>query len=84
MFYTYILRSLGHPEQYYTGFTSDLSARLERHNKGDVPHTAKFVPWEIEAYFAFKIEETARAFERYLKSGSGRTFAIRHFRIDAQ
>ena len=80
MYYTYILHSLSHPEQYYTGFTSDLVARLARHNKGDVPHTAKFVPWEVEAYFAFKTEKTAQAFERFLKSGSGRTFALRHFK----
>ncbi len=84
MYYTYILRSLGHPEQYYTGFTSDLNARLERHNKGDVPHTAKSAPWGIEAYMAFKTEALARDFESYLKSGSGRTFALRHFRIDAK
>jgi predicted GIY-YIG superfamily endonuclease len=83
MFYTYILRSLSHPDQYYTGFTSDLAARLEKHNTGDVPHTAKFVPWEVDAYFAFRTEPRARAFESYLKSGSGRTFALRHFRLDA-
>ena len=84
MFYTYILHSLSHPAQYYAGFTSDLNARLARHNKGDVPHTAKFVPWEVEAYFAFKTETQARDFESYLKSGSGRAFALRHFRIDAK
>jgi len=84
MYYTYILRSLSHPEQYYTGFTSDLAARLERHNEGDVPHTAKFIPWEVEAYFAFKTETLAKQFESYLKSGSGRTFALRHFRHGAK
>ena len=84
MYYTYILHSSSHPEQYYTGFTSDLKARLEKHNEGDVPHTSKFVPWEVDAYFAFKTETLARHFESYLKSGSGRTFALRHFRTSAK
>ena len=31
------------------------------------------------SYFAFAGEAKAREFERYLKSGSGKTFANRHF-----
>ena len=57
MFYTYILRSLSNPEQRYIGSTSDLRSRLAKHNKGDVPHTAKFHPWKVEAYFAFETQE---------------------------
>ena len=79
MFYTYILRSLSNPEQRYIGSTSDLRSRLAKHNKGDVPHTAKFHPWKVEAYFAFETQEKAAAFEQYLKSGSGHAFAKRHF-----
>ena len=79
MFYTYILRSLSNPEQRYIGSTSDLRSRLAKHNKGDVPHTAKFRPWKVEAYFAFETKEKAAAFEQYLKSGSGHSFAKRHF-----
>ncbi len=81
MYYTYILHSLSHPVEYYTGFTSDLKERLEKHNAGEVPHTSKYIPWELEAYFAFKNEQVARDFEKYLKSGSGREFSIRHFRL---
>ena len=36
MFYTYILRSLSHPEQHYIGSTADLQARLAKHNAGEV------------------------------------------------
>jgi hypothetical protein len=36
-------------------------------------------PWEILACFAFQEKEKAAAFEKYLKSASGRAFAIRHF-----
>ena len=32
MFYTYILRSLSHPEQRYIGSTSDLKSRIAKHN----------------------------------------------------
>ena len=38
MFYTYILRSLSHPEQRYIGSTAYLKARLAKHNAGEVPH----------------------------------------------
>ena len=79
MFYTYILRSISHPDQRYIGSTADLRKRLATHNSGCVPHTAKFKPWKIETYIAFESEERARAFEIYLKSGSGHIFAKRHF-----
>ena len=79
MFYTYILRSLSAPDQRYVGSTEDLKSRLAKHNKGDVPHTGKYRPWKIEAYFAFETKEKAVAFEQYLKSGSGHAFAKRHF-----
>ena len=79
MFYTYILRSLSHPEQRYIGSTSDLKSRLAKHNAGEVPHTSKFKPWKVEAYFAFGTKEKAAAFEAYLKTHSGRSFSNRHF-----
>lgn len=79
MFYTYILRSISYPNQRYIGSTSDLRKRLKAHNAGEVPHTAKFKPWKVETYIAFETEEKARAFELYLKSGSGHAFAKHHF-----
>ena len=79
MFYTYILRSISHPEQRYIGSTSDLKSRLAKHNAGEVPHTSKFKPWRIQTAIAFDSKEKAVSFEDYLKSGSGREFAKRHF-----
>ena len=79
MFYTYILRSLSHPDQRYIGSTSDLKSRLIKHNSGEVPHTSKFKPWKIETAIAFSSKEKAYAFEAYLKTHSGRSFANRHF-----
>lgn len=77
--YVYVLVSEKHPERHYTGYTTNLQDRLRRHNNGDVPHTDKYKPWRIETAVRFSSEEKAHAFERYLKSGSGREFARRHF-----
>ena len=59
-FHVYILRS---------------EARLAHHNSGGDPHTAKYRPWRIKTAIAFTAREQALAFERYLKSASGRAFA---------
>ena len=77
--YVYILASESDPTAHYTGLTTDLHARLKKHNEGGVPHTSKFRPWHIETAIAFQDREKAAAFETYLKSGSGREFARRHF-----
>lgn len=77
--YVYILRSKVDPNAHYTGCTEDLNARLKKHNEGGVPHTAKLKPWFIETAVSFRDPAKARAFEKYLKSGSGREFARRHF-----
>lgn len=77
--YVYILVSETDPTKHYTGYTTDLLTRLEAHNQGRSPHTAKYVPRRIETAVAFRDEEKARAFERYLKSHSGRAFATKHF-----
>ena len=75
MFYVYIIRSVNRPDQTYIGFTRNLKQRLRMHNQGRSLHTAKFSPWQIEFYSAFKQEDKALAFERYLKSHSGKAFA---------
>ncbi len=80
MFYAYILKSINYPEQYYVGYTNDLKDRLERHNKGYVKHTSKFMPWRLHAYFAFQTKELATNFEKYLKTGSGIAFRNKHFK----
>jgi predicted GIY-YIG superfamily endonuclease len=75
MHYVYILRSLKFPETFYTGMNRDLKARIEKHNAGEAPHTSKFAPWEIKTYLGFSDAAQALAFEKYLKTGSGRAFA---------
>jgi predicted GIY-YIG superfamily endonuclease len=77
--YVYVLVSERTPGHHYTGMTDDLGARLRVHNTGGCPHTSKARPWRLETAVAFRNREKAAAFERYLKSGSGREFARRHF-----
>ena len=78
MKYVYILQSLSDTQHFYTGITDDLKVRLSAHNSGGVTHTSKFRPWRIKSYVAFTDEGRAFAFEKYLKSGSGRAFAKTH------
>ena len=75
----YILRSLVDPTRYYTGLTSDVARRLDTHNSGGSIHTVANRPWQLVAAIEFSNVDSAVKFERYLKSGSGRAFAKRHF-----
>jgi putative endonuclease len=79
MHYVYILRSETHPDHTYIGSTRDLRARIAQHNSGKSIHTNKFKPWTLLAYVALPQRELADKFEKYLKSGSGRAFAGKHF-----
>ncbi len=79
MFYVYILVSAENLSKHYTGRTTDLRHRLAEHNRGQCSHTSKFRPWRIETAIVFQSEQKAIQFEKYLKSGSGREFARRHF-----
>ena len=79
----YVLRSTSDPQHHYVGITNDVRARLEWHNHGPCGHTTRHRPWSIVVSMEFTTEKAARTFEKYLKSGSGRAFAKRHFGVDA-
>ena len=79
VYYTYVLESVKRPGTRYIGHTSDLRRRMAQHNTGENRSTAKHRPWRLKLYVAFESRRLARDFERYLKSGSGHAFAIRHF-----
>jgi predicted GIY-YIG superfamily endonuclease len=74
-YYVYIVQSLKDPNRFYTGFTENFDTRLKAHNQSKDPHTAKYKPWELTTYLAFKDKSTAIAFEKYRKSHSGHAFA---------
>lgn len=79
MMYVYSLQSEIDPERYYIGISDDPSRRLDEHNAGKSIHTNKHKPWKIVVTVGFDDAAKASAFERYLKSGSGRAFAKKHF-----
>ena len=75
LYYVYILETETIPRHYYVGFTEEIEERVDRHNAGRCPHTAKRGPWRMKTYIAFSDRERAIAFERYLKTSSGRAFS---------
>jgi len=80
MKHVYLLESINFPEATYIGLTDDLRKRLAAHISGRAIHTNKFKPWRLVTYLGFADEAKAVAFERYLKSSSGRAFAKKRFR----
>ena len=77
--FVYVLKNAGPKLHYYVGRTSDVRSRLADHNAGRCSHTARYRPWQLHVTIKLPDEQRAVNFERYLKSGSGRAFAKRHF-----
>jgi putative endonuclease len=77
--FVYGLRSVADRRRHYVGLASDVPRRVEWHNAGRCPHTAKYRPWALVVSIEFSDEARAVAFEKYLKAGSCRAFAKRHF-----
>lgn len=79
MHFVYLLQSVADLDRYYVGISTDPARRLDEHNSGQSIHTNKHKPWKIVVSVGFDDPVKAAAFERYLKSGSGRAFAKKHF-----
>jgi len=77
--YVYVLRSLQFPDRYYTGLTDNPIRRLKEHNLGYSRSTRGYRPRRLVVQMLFENLGAARLFEQYLKTGSGRAFAKRHF-----
>ena len=77
--FVYVLQSVVDTERYYSGLTTDVTTRVAVHNSGGSQHTAGLRPWRLVVALEFATEASAVAFEKYLKTGSGRAFAKRHF-----
>jgi predicted GIY-YIG superfamily endonuclease len=80
--FVYVLRSESDPTAHYVGLTSDVEKRIDWHNFGPDGQTRRNRPWKPVIVLEFPNEPTAARFERYLKSGSGRAFAKKHFAPD--
>jgi predicted GIY-YIG superfamily endonuclease len=72
MEYVYILKCAD--GTHYTGHTNNLDDRLRRHRKGENTYTKPRLPITLVTYIAFSDKYKAFAFEKYLKSGSGKAF----------
>ena len=77
--FVYILRSERDPSRHDVGVATNVDERLDWHNAGPSGHTVEHRPWSPVVVLEFPTEQAAVRFERYLKSGSGRAFAKRHF-----
>ena len=75
MYYVYSLKC---KDGYYVGCTDNLKERIIRHKKGNVPATADRLPVILDFYLAVNNKYMAFEFEKYLKSGSGRSFIKKH------
>ncbi|MSR87150.1 hypothetical protein EXS70_03190 [Candidatus Peribacteria bacterium] len=74
MHYVYILRLEN--GQFYVGYTTNIDDRLARHKRGEACRTTERISVEtVEFYAAFRREDRARTFEKYLKSSSGFAFS---------
>lgn len=72
MYYVYILFSES-DRQLYTGFSTDLKKRLQKHTDGLVKATKHRRPLKLIYYEAYSEETDARRRELYLKGGSGKS-----------
>ena len=59
---------------FYTGCSSDMIDRLNRHNNGQVKYTSSRLPVDLIVTINFNDNYKAYDFETYLKSGSGKAF----------
>ena len=77
--HVYVLRSVPNPDRHYVGATSSLGTSLAQHNAGELLQTARHRPWRVVVVICFEQADRARAFEKYLKSDSGRALTRRYF-----
>lgn len=77
--YVYVLRNDDHDPRFYVGLTADVRQQLDDHSAGRFSSPSRHRPWQLHVVVVFPDESRAIRFERYLKSGSGREFAKRHF-----
>jgi len=72
-YYTYVLLSKK-DKKFYTGYTSDLKRRFEKHCKGLINSTKNRRPVELIYYEACLNQQDATHREKYLKSFHGKMF----------
>jgi len=74
-YYVYILELSN--KKHYVGCTINIKERFTRHSRGYVPATKRYRPLRLLWCCSFSDRYKAYQFEKYLKSGSGRAFALK-------
>ena len=72
-FYVYVLLS-EKDGLFYTGYTSNITNRLEQHNKGLVKSTRNRIPLKLIYWEGCINQQDATRREKYLKSGNGKIY----------
>lgn len=78
MYLVYLLRRRKNSNRHYAGGCNDMKSRIAEQNSGERKTTSKRGPWKLDPAIYFSNEAKATAFDRYLKTGSGRSFSKRH------
>jgi len=55
-----------------------LDERLAEHNSGSQIYSRRYAPWKRVTYVAFSSRRAALAFEKHLKTPSGKAFIKKH------
>lgn len=78
MFYTYVLQKRQNDKiSFYTGYTSNISERLNQHSSGGTKSTKNADELKLVYYEACLTEKDARVRELQLKTGFGRGYLKR-------
>jgi len=62
--------------KYYVGFTTNVSVRLEQHNKGISTFTSRGIPWKLIHVIACDSETSARLLEKKIKGRGIKRFLM--------
>lgn len=66
MYYAYILQSEV-TKKLYLGYTNDLRARVQEHDRGQSTATKLYAPWKLIYYEAYRSKRDAITREKQLK-----------------
>ena len=73
MYTVYILYSKT-SDQYYVGYTNDISRRLSEHNRKKGKFTDCGIPWELKYTEIYATRKEAQKRETYIKSRKSRQY----------
>jgi len=75
MYYVYALKSTS-GKYIYVGMTNNPTRRAEEHNNRKESTTRAYAPFHTLTFEKYKTRKEARAREKYLKSGAGKSLSL--------